>query len=498
MYRSPVGCFVLIFAAAFAQAQWTTPLQITTGPATDTHPAFVTTTFRLAGGEEWLAFTRSRPQGSDICMMHTTYGGIQWSDTVISVTDDTVFDDFSAVASTDSWFSPGFLMVMWTRGQNPSSIWYVIRDSTGQWAIPRQLSSAGPGATSPNVAPRDSGFGAVWEENGRIAYAEFASGAWGDKEYLTPDGDSGNSGPQIEFIDFPSGVRPFAVWETRKPSDSTHAIVYSVRTDSGWTSSDTIAWTADNRRPRFTRPDFIYGPVVISYESSITGDWEIFATLGDTFQGIVHWYSPVQNQSENPSANDHDASFANYPLITRAARSPQEFWLTAGTWLVNSGPGDSIALATGTAASVITLPAGGENRNPGISGGVGLGLVHIWSVWENNSTGEWKLYGARADIGMGIEDSRPVAHVFQLDQNYPNPFNPETAIGYRVPGTGDRVVTLKVYDVLGREVRTLVNGRQGSGYHRVSFNAGGLSSGVYIYRLQAGNWTASKKMVLAK
>jgi hypothetical protein len=89
---------------------------------------------------------------------------------------------------------------------------------------------------------------------------------------------------------------------------------------------------------------------------------------------------------------------------------------------------------------------------------------------------------------------------FTLSQNYPNPFNPSTKIQYTIGKAG--LVTLKVYDVLGREVATLVNGRQEAGSYIVSFgiNNGtvGLSSGVYFYRLEAGSFVSTKKLILMK
>lgn len=85
---------------------------------------------------------------------------------------------------------------------------------------------------------------------------------------------------------------------------------------------------------------------------------------------------------------------------------------------------------------------------------------------------------------------------FALLQNYPNPFNPSTLISYQLPTNG--FVTLEVYDVLGSEVRTLVNDRQTAGTHSVKFNAGNLSSGVYFYRIAAGNFIQTKKLMLLK
>jgi hypothetical protein len=128
-------------------------------------------------------------------------------------------------------------------------------------------------------------------------------------------------------------------------------------------------------------------------------------------------------------------------------------------------------------------------------------------------TGTSKLYLADATypvwfvIGERITDVKTtpvlIPQEFALQQNYPNPFNPSTIITYQLPIIN--YVTLKVYDVLGRVVKTLVNERQAAGMHSVTFNAAGLSSGIYFYRITclpdrqaAGNFTDVKKLVLLK
>ena len=85
---------------------------------------------------------------------------------------------------------------------------------------------------------------------------------------------------------------------------------------------------------------------------------------------------------------------------------------------------------------------------------------------------------------------------FELDQNYPNPFNPSTIIRYQLPAVGH--VTLKVYDVLGRVVETLVDGKQNAGYYNVTFTGDKLSSGVYFYELRTDHSSSFKKMLLLK
>ncbi len=85
---------------------------------------------------------------------------------------------------------------------------------------------------------------------------------------------------------------------------------------------------------------------------------------------------------------------------------------------------------------------------------------------------------------------------FSLEQNYPNPFNPATRIRFSLP-SGSKVI-LKIFDVLGKEVANIINGKMAAGNHEIIFNSNNLASGVYFYRLQAGNFIQSKKMILAK
>jgi len=109
------------------------------------------------------------------------------------------------------------------------------------------------------------------------------------------------------------------------------------------------------------------------------------------------------------------------------------------------------------------------------------------------------------DIPVGVEKENNIPLQFSLSQNYPNPFNPTTNIEYSIPNVETlratsqmQNVTLKVYDILGREVAVLVNEQQSAGKYRVNFNASNLASGVYMYQLKSGNHVSSKKMLLLK
>jgi hypothetical protein len=95
-----------------------------------------------------------------------------------------------------------------------------------------------------------------------------------------------------------------------------------------------------------------------------------------------------------------------------------------------------------------------------------------------------------------VNDPNAFPDKFFLGQNYPNPFNPTTKISYRLEKRG--LVTLKVYDLIGNEVTTLINQEQSAGLHQVDFNASELSSGLYFYSIKANGFTQTKKMILIK
>ncbi len=189
------------------------------------------------------------------------------------------------------------------------------------------------------------------------------------------------------------------------------------------------------------------------------------------------------------------------------------------TYYFNSNSINTITLDTGTSMSTtysidttvtphhISWYASGKLANLGIWDVYGDTLMVKTSASDTSafpaSFGTEIKYGwdatayTRIKKTTAVRESRTVSiKGFALFQNYPNPFNPSTAISYKL--TASSLVTLKVYDILGRDVATLVNGRQTAGEHSVTFDAARLPSGVYFYRLRAGTSTVVRKMLLMK
>jgi hypothetical protein len=104
-------------------------------------------------------------------------------------------------------------------------------------------------------------------------------------------------------------------------------------------------------------------------------------------------------------------------------------------------------------------------------------------------------FGNQASTGVKA-NSTEIVTKFVLSQNYPNPFNPSTTISFAIPSKA--YVTLKVFDIMGREVATIVSEELSAGNYSRQWNAANMSSGIYFYRLQAGSYTETKKLVLLR
>ena len=123
---------------------------------------------------------------------------------------------------------------------------------------------------------------------------------------------------------------------------------------------------------------------------------------------------------------------------------------------------------------------------------------HIYAIsGEVDTSAEWIILGYTNPRPTGIySDADNIPNKYYLSQNYPNPFNPETVIEYALPIRSE--VNLIIYNLRGQEVAFLINGNMPAGYHQVTWDASNVSSGIYFYRLRAGNFVQTRKMVLLK
>ena len=164
------------------------------------------------------------------------------------------------------------------------------------------------------------------------------------------------------------------------------------------------------------------------------------------------------------------------------------------------------SVAVGQGGKIITTTNGGENWNVITTGS----SVELWAVdFASDSIGyaigsNAVLKTTNGGLTFYTENSNQIPDMFLLEQNYPNPFNSVTSIKFKVASTSPYLllrgtpVSLKVYNLLGREVAVLVNGYLQLGTYQVNFNAENLTSGIYFYRLETDSFSETKKLVLMK
>ncbi len=230
-------------------------------------------------------------------------------------------------------------------------------------------------------------------------------------------------------------------------------------------------------------------------------------TILRTTNGGASWINQISgttNQLRGVSFTDSDNGTAvGWEGTILRTTNGGTSWISQTSGTRNNLYGVSFAdsnngTAVGVLGTILRTTNGGASWINQISGTTNLLLAVSFTDSDNGTAVGWVGTILRTTNGgvTFIEVSKEKVSSFLLMQNYPNPFNPSTTINYQIPALN--FVTLKVYDVLGNEVVTLVNEEKPAGEYEVEFNASSLSSGIYFYRLQAGSFVETKKMVLLR
>jgi len=267
--------------------------------------------------------------------------------------------------------------------------------------------------------------------------------------------------------------------------------------------------------------DLLQGPVIVTGNSLDTAIFDFRKIAGATnvptssfvyyeagglysdppfdANGGVQWYQVLRGLPPTPQGPPDPP-----PFINPNTGQPTFFWLsgdpvTQTGWIDGTfdGPGDRrFLIATGPFFMAL-----GDTQEIVVSTILGLGSSYLNSitVLRSNDDSVQNWFNELVDWSFPVdvrEFESDFPQSFELSQNYPNPFNPRTEIGFQITDYG--LVSLKAYDLLGREVATLVNEELPPGTYTRQWDASGVSSGVYFYRLKAGKYVATRKLVLLR
>jgi len=252
-----------------------------------------------------------------------------------------------------------------------------------------------------------------------------------------------------------------------------------------------ICWTQQGAYPSGTDPDIV---------------------LTRSLDGGITWIPPVR-VNDDPINNGRDQYFpwitvdqstGNVMVVFYDSREDPMNFVT-GVWMAVSTDGGSIWQNIRVSdATFVPKPIVGHHGKPNYQGDyIGIAALNnvAYPVWADDRTGNYQAwmsvvrFGSATSVETPTNSNTPVD--FVLEQNYPNPFNPTTTITYSIPKKG--YVSLKVYDVLGNEITTLVNDEKFAGNHKIEFDASNLASGIYLYTIQMGSeYSETKKMILIR
>ena len=367
-----------------------------------------------------------------------------------------------------------------------------------------------PGMVPQMFVPEELQSNSEWWWHGALAFTPD-----GEEFYLDIYVPVNNTGIQIRFMEMINNV-----WTLPQPPSFTGSAVDASPsfTDNGNkvffistrpNGSAYGVWTSTRTQSGWSAPS----PINIPYTSSLQRGWRVSATTDETLylrmrdntintdmdiylvRNINGVYSAPERLDDNINSSYMDLG---------AFIDPEENYIIFASDRPGGYGGTDLYISSketdGSWKAAINM---GEPVNSSAWEGspfVSADGLYLFFNSDRHQQYNHNPYWVDAQVIYDLitdvedEDSNPVD--FYLSQNYPNPFNPNTTINFFIPKK--EFVSLKIYDVLGTEITSLFNEEKSAGSYEVKFNASGLTSGIYFYHLQAGNFIETKKMILLK
>jgi hypothetical protein len=395
-----------------------------------------------------------------------------------------------------------------TWGGAPGSNLYLLSDNVSAWAMV------------------DSGSGPFWVDALAMSGSNLLAGTYGSGIFISAD-----SGKTMTAVD--SGLTDSTESNVSSLAVSGSNIFSAISGNSSGTHGGDVFLSTNNGAS--------WTPADSGLPSPSDGNNAIFAlaAAGENIfaaTGVKSGFTVYRSTNNGTNWIGIDSNMTNYGSVRSLAVNGSDVFAGTdiGDVLFSPNGGTSwVPIDSGLAGGVYAIqPVNGSNVFVGTASGGDGGRVYLLTnsgtIWDTANTGLRTSYvlslainggylfagtfgggGFAGDTGAGVwkrsltgmitavkKNAIETPSTFSLSQNYPNPFNPTTTISFTLPSRS--FVSLKIFDVLGREVSTIVYGELQAGTYNRQWNATNMASGVYFYRMQAGSYVNTKKLLLLK
>jgi hypothetical protein len=478
--------FFILVNCSLIFAQWESDVRLTNNSSMSWTTNLNTKCIAAgAGGLLHVVWRDHRDGNAEIYYKRSTDGGTVWE-------QDVRLTNNSSSSSSPSVSAYGnFVHVVWVDNRDGNNEIYYKRSTNGglNWENDFRLTNDGANSEYPLVDASGLNVNIVWTDerdgNREIYFKRSTnSGAnWENDVRLTFDVSLSRN----PFVSIYNNFVNVSWWDNR---DGNAEIYYKRSTNNGLTWENDFRLTFENNTSRYPVISAFASYVYVAWTDFRDGNYEIYFKYS-TNNGI-NWSSDtrITNNTANSDFAYLCASGSNVHLL----------------WIDNRDGNDEIYYKRSTSNGVSWEPDTRLTNNTASSYGESIAVYDtvVNVVWtDNRDGGDGEIYYKRnrtANV-TGIIRYENVVNEFQLYQNYPNPFNSSTTIKFNLPlrrRVGGMMVLLKIYDISGKEILSLINENLEPGTYKISFNAINLPSGVYYYKLQSVDFSKTRKLVISK
>ncbi len=492
-----IAVMVIVPVSVFSQYPylWGKVDTLTSGDFDDFNPSVYHGAFSYSYSSStlWLIFERQSTTESIIAGRAFRAQSGKWDPGIVEISKTPAgleqsrpdYSEFT-INRLDSPYTSTFRIAAWQRRTN--RVWNIfystLSDPDSVWGVPRQLTDDSVDNTSVQVRPLSySPFILTWKRKGAILFALINSRGTSRVDTLAV-----SHADSLEY-DIVSVLYSGAlVWTDEDSTGKSFMVYRNIATypSLSFSTPEPLTYPANVFSPRLILP----GSQYVLFESDVADRRDIFLWQG----------SFALNISNDPLADDRNVRAFILPYITKGVANKPGAYDYFDAYVAEKYRSGDSSLIFQHSIYTDTLRSAGYNRNAclgtmrTIIPQIGPSLL---VAWESNRSGRSHIYGrVIGGIFVDVSDKPHRPTLFHLSQNYPNPFNATTEIRFEIGDYGP--ASIRVYDILGRDIATLVNEPLKPGQYTTKWDASASPSGVYFYRLTSGQHTEARKLLLLR